>query len=697
MKQFYAVLVSSAQYHGSEALTYSSGDSLPIGAVVLVPMQKQAVLGIVIGPVGKPRFATKDILEVFAVPPLPGQLLELVSWIAGYYPAPLGMITQQLLPPALSPKLISETEGFSGASAPLDTDLPPLTNDQAAALAQMTDPDTYLLHGDTGTGKTRVYIELTLQALSRSQSAIILTPEIGLTSQLAAGFRRVFGDRVIVVHSQLTPKARQQTWLQIIKGTVPLVVLGPRSALFSPLAQIGLIVVDESHEPSYKQEQAPHYHAVRVASQLARSHGARLVLGSATPPINDYYIAERLKKPIIRMTHLATTSSGTWRASPPGGRSTSDRQAFGAGSARGASHPPEADTTPVPQSLVTTTVVDLKDRDSFGHSQYLSKPLLHAIDTSLQRGEQSLLYLNRRGTARVILCNTCGWQAVCQHCDLPLTYHHDLHILQCHTCGYKQATPTSCPDCGNADVVFKVVGTKAIEEEVRRLYPQARIMRFDTDNKKSERFEQHYEAVKAGDVDILVGTQLLAKGLDLPRLSTLGVVVADTSLTFPDYSAEERTYQLLAQVIGRVGRGHSDASGQPIQQRVVVQSYAPERPVITAALARDWDTFYATELRERELFFFPPFCYLLKLTCRRATSASAEKASEQFMYSVQELALPLLIEGPMPSFHAKAGDKFEWQLILKSKQRPALLRVIAILKTDAKSGWSYDIDPVNLL
>jgi primosomal protein N' (replication factor Y) len=200
--------------------------------------------------------------------------------------------------------------------------------------------------------------------------------------------------------------------------------------------------------------------------------------------------------------------------------------------------------------------------------------------------------------------------------------------------------------------------------------------------------------VRTGDVDILVGTQLLAKGLDLPRLSTLGVVIADTSLTFPDYSAEERTYQLLAQVIGRVGRGHVDSSGQQISQRVVVQSYAPDRPVITAALARDWDTYYAAELRERELYMFPPFCYLLKLTCRRATSKSAEKASEQFLYSIHQLRLPLLIEGPMPSFHGKVGDKFEWQLILKSKQRAALLKVIEALPS---SGWSYDIDPINLL
>jgi primosomal protein N' (replication factor Y) len=698
MKHYSTVLVSSPQYHGAEALTYASDSEVPLRSLVLVPMQKQAVLGVVTSHTGRPRFVTKDILEVFALPALPQHLLSLAKWIGEYYPAPLGMITQQIMPNVLSLKTIAETPGLTSPPPLETTKLPSLTREQRATLARIDKPDTYILHGDTGTGKTRVYIELARRAVGAGTSAIILTPEIGLTSQLAANFRSVFGDRVIVVHSQLTPKSRQQTWLRIIKSTEPLIVLGPRSALFSPLADIGLIVVDESHEPSYKQEQAPHYHAVRVASQLAAAHQATLLLGSATPPITDYYIAEQKHKPILRMRQLAaghTTTSELGAFSASRVRSTGSSLDSVKQEARGTSNPLDAKNLPGSDSgHVSTQVVDLKDRDAFGRSQYLSTALLKAIDHSLQRGEQSLLYLNRRGTARVILCNTCGWQAVCPHCDLPLTYHHDLHILQCHTCGFKQATPTSCPECGNADVVFKVVGTKAIEEEVRRLYPSARTMRFDTDNKAADRFEKHYENVRDGKIDILIGTQLLAKGLDLPRLSTLGVVIADTSLTFPDYSAEERTYQLLAQVIGRVGRGHTGPDGKPIEQRIVVQSYAPERPVITAALNRDWDTYYAAEMEERRLFNFPPFCYLLKLTCRRASSKSAEKASEQFMYTINELGLPLLVEGPMPSFHSKVADKFEWQLILKSRQRPALLKVIQALP---KSGWSYDIDPINLL
>lgn len=311
VRYYYTVLVASAQYHGSEALTYSSSvdmGEVAIRALVLVPMQKQAVLGVITGRATKPRFATKDILEVFDVPPLPAQLLALATWIQGYYPAPLGMVTQQILPSALSLKTIAETAGMTSDLAVQTHELPPLTAEQSTALEQMRQPDTYLLHGDTGTGKTRVYVELALRALAAGKSSIILTPEIGLTSQLAASFRAVFGERVVVVHSQLTAKARQQTWLRIIKSTSPVIVLGPRSALFSPVARLGLIVVDESHEPSYKQEQAPHYHAVRVASQLANAHEASLVLGSATPPIIDYYIAQQKHKQILRMRQMAAGS-----------------------------------------------------------------------------------------------------------------------------------------------------------------------------------------------------------------------------------------------------------------------------------------------------------------------------------------------------------------------------------------------------
>jgi len=294
--------------------------------------------------------------------------------------------------------------------------------------------------------------------------------------------------------------------------------------------------------------------------------------------------------------------------------------------------------------------------------------------------------LNRRGTARVVFCEQCGWQATCPHCDVPLIYHGDMHIIRCHSCDYKANAPSSCPECKNTNIVFRSIGTKAIADEVARLFPEATVLRFDADNKKAERIEHHYDAVRKGEVDIIIGTQTLAKGLDLPKLGLVGVINADTGLYFPDFSAQERTYQLLSQVAGRVGRGHRTS-------KVVIQTYSPESAIIRAVLHKNWQQFYIAELHEREQFLFPPFCYLLKIACRRATNASAQRAAEKFAEDLARMKLHVIIEGPAPSFHEKIQNKYQWQIILKAKSRGALLNVIAKLP----SNWTYDIDPLNLL
>jgi len=508
----------------------------------------------------------------------------------------------------------------------------------------------YLLHGETGTGKTRVYIEAARRAIEAGSSAIILTPEISLTSQLANDFRNVFGNKVVVIHSQLTEATRRNLWFQLLEKSEPAVIIGPRSALFMPVKKLGLIVVDEAHEPAYKQDNAPYYHAARVASKLAELAGSPIILGSATPLVADYYVAEQKKRPIIRMQQTAATKHGA------AGR--------------------------------TISVVDLRDHAKFSKSRHLSDELLTAIDETLARGEQTLLFLNRRGTARVVFCENCGWQATCPHCDLPLVYHGDIHRMRCHTCDFSAPNPTSCPTCGSTEIVYKSIGTKAIADEVARLFPDVKISRFDGDNKKDERIEQQYAAVRSGAVDIIIGTQTLAKGLDLPNLGLVGVVVADTSLYMPDFTAQERTYQLLSQVIGRVGRGHTGN-----ESKVIIQTYAPESSVLEAVLKQDWSNFYHKELAEREAFTFPPFCYLLKLTCKRASSASAQKAAEQFARQIPSWKFGVSVEGPAPAFHEKSQGKFVWQLVVKAKNRGALLKIIANLP----SGWGYDIDPLHLM
>ena len=645
---YYFVWVRSSRYHGHEPLTYSFGKRLGAGSVVRVELQKELVLGFVSGATTKPRFKTKEIAEVLDVPLVPPHLIKLAQWIQDYYPAPLGIITQQLLPAGLTkPSLESAAPKTSGSIPGLKA-LPPLTADQKQALADMSAQNSYVLHGTTGSGKTRIYIELAAKAVEDGKSAIILTPEISLTSQLAHRFREVFGaERVVVMHSQQTPAERQRAWLACLRATSPLIVIGPRSALFAPVAKPGLIVLDEAHEAAYKQEQAPQYQAGRVAAYLSRLTRATLVLGSATPSLSDYYLAKEKAKPIVTLHGLAQ----------PG------------------NHP-----------ATEIMIVDRKDHNLFNRSSYLSQPLVTAIEGALTRGEQTLLYLNRRGTARLVMCENCGWQAVCPHCDLPLTYHGDRHELRCHSCDYHDSVPSSCPECGQAEIIFKTAGTKAIVDDIKKLFPHARVMRFDADNPKAERFEQHYDDIRAGKVDILVGTQLLAKGLDLPQLSTLGVLLADTSLYLPDFSAQERTFQLISQVLGRIGRGH-------LPGHAVIQTYHPDHPVLHYAITGDYAGFYENEMAGRKQFLFPPFCYLLKLTVRRASIKAAESAANQLKEQIKQEGYRVRVEGPAPSFYERLQSKYQWQLVVKAGDCGQLLSIIEHLP----SGWSYDLDPLDLL
>ncbi len=643
---YYFVWVRSNRYHSSDPLTYASERRLPTGSVVEVELQRELVLGLVSGPTSEPRFKTKPVARVFDLPPVPAHLLKLAAWLAAYYPAPLGLITQQLLPAHFSDKQLAPVKPPKLAAPDLSS-LPTLTDEQQIALEAMGERDSYLLHGITGSGKTRLYVELAARQVADGKSAIVLTPEISLTAQLGGNFRQVFGDRVIVMHSRQTPAERQKAWLDSLRAAEPMVVIGPRSALFSPLAKPGLIVLDESHENAYKQEQAPQYQTGRVAAYLSQISRSTLVLGSATPSVSDYYLAEAKQKPIIKLARLAQSQ---------------------------------------PHAATEVVLVDRKDHSLFGKSPSMSLPLVKALEGALARGEQALLYLNRRGTARLVMCENCGWQATCPHCDLPLTYHGDHHELRCHSCDHHEPAPGSCPACGHPSVIFKTAGTKAIVEEAKRLFPQARVARFDTDNLKAERFEEHYEAVRGGEVDILVGTQMLAKGLDLPRLSTLGVLLADTSLYMPDFSAQERTFQLISQVLGRIGRGH-------IAGRAIIQTYHPDHPVLADALKGDYRSFYDRELAERRQFLFPPFCYLLKLSVRRASIKAAEEAADKLKSDIEETGYHVRVEGPAPAFYERFQNKYQWQLIVKARQRSELLKIIAALPANC----AYDLDPMDLL
>ncbi|HSX31326.1 MAG TPA: primosomal protein N' [Candidatus Saccharimonadales bacterium] len=654
---YYEVLVGTMTYHGETALTYGCAEALATGQLVRVPLRARSALGIVVQKVHKPSFAVKPITSIAPCPPLPKQSLQLLTWLHAYYPAPLGAVVRLFVPPTevFPGKIKDERSKIKGSPAApsliinhksLINSAPPLTTDQQSALAAIAGPGTFLLHGVTGSGKSRVYMELTARAFAAGQSALVLTPEIGLTAQLTKTFREAYRDQVFVLHSQLTAAQRRDIWYELLVRTTPAIVIGPRSALFSPLRNLGLVVLDESHDTAYKNESAPHYHTGRVAAKLAALHGATLVLGSATPSVEDYYLAGLRQRPVVAMENLAKSAD----------------------------------------SPLSIHMVDLRRPELFSRNPLFSDVLVREIGGALQRGEQSLVYLNRRGTANVVLCQVCGWQALCPNCDLGLTYHGDTHELRCHVCGHTKPLPMSCAVCGNTEILFKSIGTKAVVTALQKLFPAARIQRFDTDARKAERLEQHVGALAEGSADIIVGTQMIGKGLDLPKLSVVGVVNADSSLLIPDYTAAEQTYQLISQVVGRVGRGHRAGT-------VVVQTYDPQNATLLSAVHRQWQQFYKAELAERHSYRFPPFVYMLKLRVLRATTKAAEAAATALASSLQATFPGATVDGPAPSFHPRQRGKYSWQLLVKSAHRKTLVDIISSLP----SGWQYDIDPINLL
>lgn len=650
--KFYEVAPGSRQYHGTTPLTYSSQEKLSQGQVVVVKIRSTSVVGFVVAEVSKPDFKTTVIDDTTIPFTLPAKHMELFKWLLEYYPAPVGVIAQLFLPFGSAKDYLKEPK--ETPPKPEQPPTPPLTltKDQRTALSTISQAEgqTVILHGETGTGKTQVYIEKAKEVLRNGKSVLVLVPEIALSPQILNSFHASVDVPVHVTHSDLTPARRRDVWQRIAKTDTPQVIIGPRSALFTPLKNVGLVVIDEFHEPAYKQDQAPYYQTIRAASRLARLHNAPLIMGSATPPVNEYYIAEQKNVPIIRMTEKASK-------------------------------------THLEAARLNTKVVNLKDENERTRYPLITNSLVDAIKAALARKEQVLLFLNKRGSARLILCQSCGWYAVCERCDLPLTFHADTHRLQCHTCGWHIPAPSVCPVCSSHDIIFKSPGTKAIVEAITRLFPEASIARFDKDNLKAERLETRHSEVMSGEIDILIGTQLLAKGHDLPRLSLVGILLAENELQFPDYTSSERSYQLMHQLIGRVGRGHRTGN-------VVVQTYDPENEAVQTAIHKhSWQEFYDSQLAERKLFEFPPFFYLMKVEVSRVRLDTVKKSCDQIIKFLADSGEPVKIIGPAPSFIEKRNNTWNWQIIVKAKQRSVLTRLAITIPVKS----TVNLDPINLL
>jgi len=597
--------------------------------------------------------------------------------------------------------LLSEAQIWRDPLANLDftpsQPLPLIPDQQAAwqeikaALHQASQGSTtrpHLLHGVTGSGKTEIYLHAVAETLRLGRQAVILVPEIAMTPQTVRRFVARFPGRVGLYHSNLSPGERYDTWQRARQGKLS-IIIGTRSALFAPLPEPGLIVLDEFHDDSYYQsENTPNYHAVQIAADYAELSGSLCLLGSATPDIASRYMAEQgkwryLSLPARILAHREAIHQQLQRlhnmqTGDKGEPISHYRPAAGL-----------AETTDLPPVLV----VDMRQELKAGNRSIFSRAMQKALVETYQAGRQSILFLNRRGTATHVFCRDCGWVVKCPRCDTPLIYHtsgQSSHRLVCHRCSYQRNMPKTCPQCSSKRIRQLGLGTEKVEAEVQTLMPEANILRWDFETTRTKGSHDvilnHFRNHQA---DILVGTQMIAKGLDLPLVTLVGVVLADTGLNLPDLRAGERTFEILTQVAGRAGRS-------PLGGKVVLQTFRPEHYVIQAAARHDYDSFYRQELEYRKKMGYPPFSHLVRLEYRHTDLQRAEQAARMLAerikgwISQEKRSLTELI-GPAPCFFSRVGGYYRWQIILRGPDPKSLLRGRTI------PDWKIEVDPASLL
>lgn len=649
-------------------LTYSFDQNLAPGTIVSIPLGKKTALGIIYRKTTAPtdqNFIIKSINKIVHPIPLPNHLLKSLAWLSSYYLNPVAKTANLFLPLGIEknrrkkssastfiPQFSNPIQDIASPIAATTTHYQiPLNPAQKQALSELHKIKTHtkLLHGITGSGKTNIYLKLASQVFSSNQSVILLVPEISLTPQLVGRFQEHFGTQVISLHSKLTEAERHLIWQRIHEAdqSTPFVIIGPRSALFSPLKNLGLIIIDEAHEPSFYQDTSPRYHALRLASFMAQTLKINCLLGTATPRVEDYFLAQKNHAYVALSEKAKSITSQT-----------------------------------------KISLIDLKDRALFTRNRYFSDALLQDIENNLKQHKQTLLFHNRRGSAPLTICEHCGYQALCPNCLLPLTLHSDSYQLICHTCGHHEPVPSTCPVCHHGSLIHKGFGTKLLESELKKIFNSTRIARFDADNTTADSLTQNFEAVKNGDIDIIIGTQTIAKGLDLPLLNTVGIVQADANLNLPDYAAEERTFQLITQVIGRVGRGHTDIN------HVFLQTFQPEHPVILAAKSLDYAKFADYLLKKRQLSHLPPFFYLLRISIVKKTEDLAIKKIMELHRALKKFP-DVYLSAPTPSFHEYTPSGYSWQIIVKAKKRDSLTHLIESLNQYPEIRFA--IDPPSLI
>jgi primosomal protein N' (replication factor Y) len=642
---------------------YAQADGMDaqVGDRVVVPFGARQQLGVVVEAQVDTELPVSRMKAIAAVrddaPRLPRDWLELMRFLSGYYQRPLGETLISALPPRLRSVKPLPRKALASPPAPSSARFDAvhaLTTKQTEAFEQIASAfgrfQTFLLHGVTGSGKTEVYLHLIARVLERGAQALVLVPEISLTPQLEARFRQAFPQaHLAVMHSGLEDIARTASWLQAARGEAG-IVLGTRLGVLAPLPRLALVIVDEEHDPSFKQQEGLRYSARDAAVYRARAAGCPAVLGSATPSLESWH---------------------NWRAGRYQRVELAERASPGA-------------------RLPSVRTIDLRIR----HPQHgLSEPLWSAIAERLGRGEQSLVFINRRGYAPVLACEACGWAAACTRCTARMVLHAADRRLRCHHCGAEAPIPHQCPTCGNVDLKPLGRGTQRLEETLQERFPAARVVRIDRDSaRRRADLVRTLEGVRRGEGDILVGTQLLAKGHDFPALTLVGVVNADTALLSTDYRAAERLFAVLEQVAGRAGR--RERPGE-----VLVQTRYPDHPLFQALARHDFAGFAEAQLAERRAAGFPPFVFEAAL---RAEAARLEAAMRFLREAAASVARPdeVTVYDPVANVITRRAGLERAQLLMQSSSRPALQAFLAALSAELFARaprnvrWHLDVDPI---
>jgi len=517
--------------------------------------------------------------------------------------------------------------------------------------------DVFLLEGITGSGKTEIYLQTIAAVMAKQKTAIMLVPEIALTPQMVERFKSRLGDAVAVLHSGLSQGERYDEWRKIERGEAQ-VVVGARSAIFAPLENIGVIIVDEEHETSYKQDEAPRYHARDLAIWRGEYHHCPVVLGSATPSLES---RARAQKNIYQLLLLRK------RADPAA-------------------------------NLPSIEVVDLKEEYERKNTSNFSEDLQEKIADRLAKKEQSVLMLNRRGYSSFVMCRDCGYVLPCPNCDISLTLHMDTKTMRCHYCGHEERIPQHCPECGSNKIRYYGTGTQKVQEELQALFPEARILRMDVDTtRRKGAHERILQKFGAQEADILLGTQMIAKGLDYPNITLVGVLNADTALNLPDFRANERTFQLLTQVSGRAGRAEK-------QGEVVIQTFNPEHHAIVLAQQQDYESFYEQEMFLRHQSGYSPYYFTVKITCSHQEEQMAAKQIFKIAQLINTgLSAKSIVLGPTPSAIARVKNRYQYQMIIKYKKEPALSQLLKQILNESQKVQqkglyvAIDNEPINFI